>query len=175
MRLLHRFLVLIFFACLLTVNGFSQMGAAQKITYDIDSTTLFNIKRDNVWDLLKEPGKWNEISNGHIARVETKKVGYNTKMTLVFPDSSRRTDMVTQFQPEYCFIVIQVKDPVPAGVTESYYTVVVNAVTENSCSVAYRIRAEGDAQGKAQLLRELKAEMIAILSGLKSKLGALIK
>jgi hypothetical protein len=172
MKILQGFIGLILFTCIIPVKGFSQIEEAKKISWDIDSTTSFKASRDNVWDLLKDLSKWNEISDGYIARVDVKKVGYNMKMTLVFADSSRRTDMVTQYQPEYRFIVIEAKEPLPAGVTENTFTVVVNALTENSCTVKFGIRAEGDEVGRTQLLKELKREMVAILSGLNKKLSA---
>ena len=128
--------------------------------------------RDEVWELLKEPSQWSEISNGHIARVVIKKLGSGMKKEIVFADSSRRFDFITQYQPEYRFIVTEVTKPIPEGVTQNLFAVVVNAVTESSCSFIYRIKVEGSEQAKLQLLNELKIEMCAIITGMGQELSA---
>ena len=162
--------VLLFFTFLNSQKGFCQMGAAQKIIFDIDSTVNFNVPRDGVWELLKEPSQWNEISNGLIAHVVIKKLPSGMKKEILFADSSLRYDFITQYQPEYRFIVTEVTKPLPVGITQNFFSIIVNAITENTCSFIYRIKVDGDAAAKTQLLAALRKEMCAIIAGMRLKL-----
>ena len=162
--------VLLFFTFLSSQKGYSQMGLAQQIIFDIDSTVTFNAPRDGVWELLKEPSKWNEISNGLIARVVIKKLPSGMKKEIVFADSSLRYDFITQYQPEYRFIVTEVTKPLPAGITQNFFSIIVNAINENTCSFIYRIKVDGEAIAKSQLLAALRNEMCAIIAGMRLKL-----
>lgn len=155
----------------------AQMQAAQRITFDVDTTLIFNVKRSVVWDLIKNPAQWDKISNGNILSIKTigtlESDGKSSDMTLEIScaNGSKWKEKVLQFQPEYRFIVLQVTDPVPSGVTNNFISIVVNAETEKSCTMSYRIKVEGSNQGKKELLSHLTNEMHAYLDGISKKLA----
>ena len=154
----------------------AQMQAAQKIVYAVDTTLIFNVKRSVVWDLIKDPAQWDKISNGNILSIKTNGTlgddGKSTDLTLEIScsDGSKWKEKVIQFQPVYRFIVLQVTDPVPHGVTDNLISIVVNAETEKSCSMSYRIKVEGSNPGKKELLSHLTNEMRAYIRGIHQKL-----
>ena len=92
------------------------------------------------------------------------------KKEIVFADSSLRYDFITQYQPEYRFIVTEVTKPLPAGITQNFFSIIVNAINENTCSFIYRIKVDGEAIAKSQLLAALRNEMCAIIAGMRLKL-----
>jgi hypothetical protein len=160
----------------MTYPADAQMQAAKRITFDVDTTLIFNVKRSVVWDLIKDPAQWDKISNGHILSIKTTGTlgdeGKSTDLTLdiSYADGSKWKEKVTQLQPVYRFIVLQITDPVPAGVTENFFSIVVNAETEKSCSMSYRIKVEGSNPGKNELLSHLTNDMRAFIKGISQRL-----
>lgn len=177
---MKRITIRLFFALVLmfmTYLADAQMQAAQKINYAVDTTFIFNVKRSVVWDLIKDPAQWDKISNGNIMSVKTMGTlggdGKPTDLTLEIScaDGSKWKEKVIQFQPEFRFIVLQVMDPVPNGVTENHISIVVNSETEKSCSMSYRIKVEGSNPGKKELLSHLTNEMRAYIRGISKKIA----
>ena len=154
----------------------AQMQAAKRITYDVDTTLIFNAKRSVVWDLIKDPSQWDKISNGNILSIKTNgTLGEDGKLAdltleISCADGSKWKEKVMQFQPVFRFIVLQVTDPVPNGVTDNLISMVVNAETEKSCSMSYRIKVEGSNPGRHELLSHLTNEMRAYIKGIHQKL-----
>ena len=170
----------LFFATVMMFMAYhvdAQMQAAKRITYDVDTTLTFSVKRSVVWDLIKDPAQWDKISNGNILSVKTMGTlggdGKPTDLTLEIScaDGSKWKEKVIQFQPEFRFIVLQVTDPVPNGVTDNLISFVVNAVTEKSCTMSYRIKVEGSNPGKKELLSHLTNEMRAYIRGISKKIS----
>lgn len=149
----------------------AQMGAAQKMILDVDTTITFNASLQTVWNLVKDPAKWNEISNGYVTKIETSGDLQSTLVrNITFADGTTRTDEVTQFMPQYNFIVSRVKNPLPQGITENIYMFSLVANPGGGTQMKYSIKVDGDAAGKQQLLEALKKEMNAFIQGVQKGL-----
>ncbi|NML23910.1 hypothetical protein HHL16_23720 [Pseudoflavitalea sp. G-6-1-2] len=150
----------------------AQMGEAQKITFDKDTTVNFNVSVDAVWKLVKDPAKWNELSNGHISSISTKgSLETALLRTISFADGTTRTDEVSQFMPEYKFIVNRVVAPLPKGVTENIYMFSLVNEEGKGTQMKYSIKVDGSEPGKQQLLAALIKEMDAFLRGVQQALN----
>lgn len=149
----------------------AQMGAAQTMVYDSDTIISFNAPLDKVWNLIKDPSKWNELSNGKITSITTKgnlSTTLHRKMT--FADGSTRTDEVSQFMVEQHFIVNKVLGPLPNGITDNMYLFSVKHDPGKGSQMFYGIKVEGDAEGRKALLATLKKEMDDFIAGIQKAL-----
>ncbi len=144
----------------------AQMGAAQKMTFDSDTVVVFSAPLQKVWKLVKDPAKWNELSNGYVAGIEGSgdlQSGWERKIT--FADGRHRTDEVTQYQPEYNFIVSKVKSPLPKGIQDNIYMLSLQGAPGGGTQMKYSIKVDGEEPGKQQLLEALKKEMEVFIRG----------
>ena len=149
----------------------AQMGEAKKMVLDVDTTVMLNASLSKVWKLIKDPAKWNEISNGYITRIETSGDLQSTlERNITFADGTTRTDEVTQFTPQYYFIVSKVKSPLPKGISENIYMFSLQAEPGAGTRMKYSIKVDGDAEGKQQLLETLKKDMNAFIHGVQKAL-----
>lgn len=146
---------------------FAQMEAAQKISWDYDTTVKFNKPVPALWDAIKDPAKWAAISNGYITSIDVKGETHNLKREITFADGSKRKDEVTQYQPEYKFIVLKITDPVPVSVKNN--TLAFTAATEGDgvSSLHVFFRAEGDEAQKSILINTLRKEIANYMEGLR--------
>ena len=150
----------------------AQMGAAQKMTLDVDTAVTFNASLQTVWKLVKDPAKWNEISNGYMTKLETSGDLQSTlEMNITFADGTTRVDEVTQFTPQYYFIVNKVKSPLPKGITENIYMFSLVAQQGGGKKMKYSIKVDGAEEGKRQLLEVLKKDMNAFILGIQKVLA----
>ncbi|MBV4357612.1 SRPBCC family protein [Pinibacter aurantiacus] len=163
----YKYLLIVFFCVATNASSFAQMQSAQKQTWDFDTTVKFNKPVPALWDAIKDPAKWATISNGYITSIDAKGETQNLKREITFADGSKRKDEVTQYQPEYKFIVLKITDPVPASITEN--TLAVHAATEGEgvSSLHIFFRAEGDEAQKAILISTLRKEIEHYMEGLQ--------
>ena len=162
------FLMLILFTSA-KVNA--QMTAAQKLHWDVDTVAAFSVKSLPVWDLIKETGKWNEISDGYIQLVTATGDHPNQTRVLKFADGKERKDLVAQYQPEYKMIVLKLADPLPAGIKEGTMAFYVANKEEGGSELRITVIVRGDDAPKAALIAELKKEAAAYLRGISGKLA----
>ncbi|MDI3321179.1 SRPBCC family protein [Pinibacter soli] len=165
--MMHKYLLIVFFCVANYSCSFAQMQAAQKTSWDFDTTVKFNKPVPALWDAIKDPAKWATISNGYITSIDAKGEAQNLKREITFADGSKRKDEVTQYQPEYKFIVLKVTDPVPASITTN--TLAFHAATEGEgiSSLHIFFRAEGDEAQKAGLISALRKEIANYMEGLR--------
>lgn len=147
--------------------SFGQMEAAQKITWDFDTTVVFQKPVPILWNAIKDPAQWAAISNGYITSINAKGETANLKREIIFADGTKRKDEITQYQPEYKFIVLKIIDPVPASVTNN--TLAFSAATEGEgvSSLHIFFRADGDEAQKAVLISAVRKEVVNYLEGLR--------
>lgn len=166
--------IIIFIICILSILGsketMAQMEAAKKMVMDFDTTVTFNVKRSIVWDLFKDPAKWHEVSNGYILSTELKN---DNERNIIFADGTKRSDLITQNEPQNRFIVVKVISPLKSGISSNLFMFTFSAITENSSSMAYRIQIEGKKADKQELLNALKKELYAYIKGINIKLASL--
>lgn len=164
---MHR---IFFFLMLLSgaqVNA--QMTAAQKFHWDVDTIAAFSVKSLPVWDLIKETGKWNEISNGYVQSVTVTGDHPHQTRIVKFADGKERKDLVAQFQPEYKMVVLKLADPLPSGIKEGVMAFYVTNKEERGSELRITIIVKGDDGPKNALVAELKKEAAAYLKGISAK------
>lgn len=153
-------------------NATAQMGAAKTMQFDIDTVVVFKAKVDTVWKLVKDPARWNEISNGFITKIETKgDLQTGLLKTVTFADGRVREDIVKQFQPEHRFIVFEAKSPLPAGVKDNVALLTLKVDPGVGTQMVYKIMVNGSAAGKQELLVAMRDEMRAMIAGMNKALG----
>jgi len=157
----------------------AQMQQAMKITLDVDTSVVFNVKLSVVWNLVKDPSQWNLFlgksvtafnATGVIGESPENPTTMEIKMT--FADGTGRNLKVEQFTPQYRFMVIKVINPVQQGITDNFIGLTVDVIGETSCKLAYRIRVDGPEPAKSELLSQLKREMRTIIAGIAGKTGS---
>lgn len=163
----YKFLVILFFCVANYSCSFGQMEAAQKIAWDFDTTVTFNKPVPVLWNALKNPADWAAISNGYITSINAKGETVNLRREITFADGSKRKDEITQYQPEYKFIVLKITDPVPASVTNNTLAFSASTEGEGVSSLHIFFRAEGDEAQKAVLINSLRKEVVNYLEGLR--------
>ncbi|MDH7460149.1 SRPBCC family protein [Chitinophagaceae bacterium 26-R-25] len=163
----YKYILVLFFCVATYYSSFAQMQAAQKLTWDFDTTVRFQKPVPVLWDAIKNPATWATISNGYIKSIDVKGETQNLKREITFADGSKRKDEVTQYQAEYKFIVLKIVDPVPASITAN--TLAFHAATEGEgiSSLHVFFRAEGDDAQKAVLISALKKEVANYMEGLR--------
>jgi len=163
----YKYLVMLFFCAANYTCSFAQMEAAKKIDWDFDTTVKFNKPVPVLWDAIKDPAKWATISNGYITSIDVKGETQHLKREITFADGSKRKDEVTQYQPEYKFIVLKLVDPVPASITENTLAFAASTVGEGVSSLHIFFRADGDEAQKTILINALRKEVANYMEGLK--------
>jgi hypothetical protein len=104
---------------LTSVQALAQMEAARKIVYDIDTTVKFNVSVPVLWDAIKEPAKWTDVSNGYIRSITVSGSLPNQIRVVNFADGTTRKDVIAQLQPEHRFIVLKIIDPVSSAIKDN--------------------------------------------------------
>lgn len=149
----------------------AQMGEAKKMVLDVDTLISFNAPLQTVWKLVKDPAKWNELSNNYVTKIETSGDLESTLVrNITFADGATRTDEVTQFMPQYYFIVNKVSSPLPKGISDNIYMFSLQSEPGKGTQMKYSIKVDGDDEGKQQLLKTLKKEMNYFIQGVKTAL-----
>lgn len=166
----YKYLAALFFCVAHYSCSFGQMEAAQKITWDYDTTVTFKKSVPVLWDVIKDPAQWAAISNGYITSINVKGETVGQKRELTFADGTKRKDVVVQYQPEYKFIVLKITDPVPSGVKDNTFAVTASTEGEGVSSLHFMLRAEGDEQQKSPMINALKKETIQYIEGLRKVL-----
>ena len=154
----------------------AQMQPAHKVTLYIDTTNGLPVKRSVVWNLVKDPANWNKFLGESVTSFATTGVTGDgsaeptMEIKMRFIGGPERKLKVKQFQPEYRFILLKVSDPIPAGITENFIGITVDVETESSCKLAYRVKVDGPAQAKEELLAQLKTEKKIFLEGINKNI-----
>jgi hypothetical protein len=171
---------LVFLTCFSVKAQMQTPMPAKKVTLDVDTSVVFNVKRSVVWNLVKDPSQWNlflgkEVtafnSTGVIGEGPEHPTTMEIKMT--FADGVERMLKVAQFTPQYRLIVLKVLNPVQAGITDNFFLITVDSETETSCKAAFRMKVDGPEPAKSELLSRLKREMRAFIGGIAEKTGSL--
>ncbi|QEC42481.1 hypothetical protein [Pseudobacter ginsenosidimutans] len=149
----------------------AQMTAAQKFHWDADTAAVFSVKSLPVWDLIKETGKWNEISNGYVQSVTVMGDHPNQTRVVKFADGKERKDLVAQYQPEYKMIVLKLAAPLPAGIKEGVMAFYVTNKEAGGSELRITIVVKGEDVPKAALVEELKQEAAAYLKGVSARVS----
>lgn len=147
--------------------SFGQMEAAKKVSWDFDTTVIFQKSVPVLWNAIKDPAQWASISNGYISSINVKGETAKLKREVIFADGSKRKDEVTQYQPEYKFIVLTITDPVPASVTNNTLAFAAATEGEGVSSLHIFFRADGDEAQKAVLIAALRKEVANYMEGLR--------
>jgi hypothetical protein len=166
-RMKHKYLLAIFFCVISCSCSFAQMEAARKISWDYDTTVIFNKPVPVLWNTIKDPAQWAAISNGYIASIDVKGEAQYLKREITFADGSKRKDEVTQYQPEYKFIVLKIIDPVPASIKDNTFAFTAATEGEGISSLHVFFRADGDKTDKMILINRLRMEVANYMEGLK--------
>lgn len=156
----------VLFCLLVSVQSMAQMEAARKITYDIDTTVKFKVPVPVLWDAIKEPAKWADISNGYIKSISV--IGDLPQQSRVvsFADGTERKDIVAQYQPEYRFIVFKISEPLSPAIKDNMFAFTAASEGKGLSSLHIMVKAEGDEKEKAALLNSLKKEIDGYIDGL---------
>lgn len=155
----------------LTSSG--QMGAAQRVEYDIDTAAKFNVAVSILWDAVKEPAKWADFSNGYISSIIVNGNVPDQTRVVRFADGSERKDVVLQYQPEYKFMVMKITDPLNKAITDNILVFTSVADGQGRSKLEIRIKADGDEKEKTAFLNALRKEMNNYMIGLAKRFAAM--
>jgi hypothetical protein len=159
-----KFIILL---CLLaSVQSMAQMGAAGKITYDIDTTVKFDVSVSILWEAINEPAKWADISNGYIKSVAVSGDLPNQTRLVHFADGMERKDVISQYQPEYRFIVLKITGPLSPAIKDNMFCFAAATDGKGLSSLHFMIKVAGEEREKKELLDSLKKEMYGYITGL---------
>jgi len=157
---------LVFICLMASVPSMAQMEPARRITYDIDTTVKFNVSVSVLWDAIKQPAKWADISNGYIKSISVIGDLPQQSRVVTFADGTQRKDIVTQYQPEYRFIVFKITDPISPAIKDNILGFTVATEGKGVSSLHIMTKVEGVEKEKRILLNSLKKEMDEYISGL---------
>jgi hypothetical protein len=154
-------------ALIFSIQSKAQMEAARKIQYDADTLAKFNVPVSVLWDAIKEPAKWADISNGYIKSITVSEDLVGKNRMVHFADGTERKDMIAQYQPEYKFIVLKVYEPLPSEIKDN--TMAFTAATDGKgfASLHVFIKVDGAEAEKIKMLDMLKKEAYAYIEGLR--------
>ena len=148
----------------------AQMEAAQKIKLDIDTGVVFKTTVSSLWDVIKDPAGWASFSNGYVQSITPTGEAANQRRTFVFADGTERTDVITQYQPEYKMIVFKVSGPLEPSVKEcSVFFVVRTPEEPGTAELHIGAVIHGSKTDKEKMLPKLKKEMSNYLQGMSSR------
>jgi hypothetical protein len=159
-------LFLVLLTGLLATKAPAQMGAAQKITYDINKQAIVNMAQDQVWEILNQPELLQKASNGYASSITVKDANFPVVREVVFADGSKRTETIKQVDMQYKFMVIQLDNvSLPKGVSEGEILVFTRD-KDAKCEILWKARIKGSDDGKKVLMEKLNAEFDAYAIGL---------
>lgn len=143
----------------------AQMGAAQKITYDINKEAIVNMPQDQVWEILNQPELLQKASNGYVTSITVKDANFPVVREVLFTDGSKRTETIKQLEKQYKFMVIQIDNAyLPKGVSEGEI-VVFTKDKDAKCELLWKAKIKGSDEGKKALMEKLNAEFDAYAIG----------
>jgi carbon monoxide dehydrogenase subunit G len=140
------------------IKANAQMGAAQKITYDVNKEATINMPQDQVWEVLNQPELLKKASNGYATSITVTDANFPVEREVTFADNSKRKETIKQLEQEHKFMVIQLgNDFLPKGVTEAEIVIFTKAKDEQ-CNITWKAKIKGNDEGKKALIEKLTAE-----------------
>lgn len=141
------------------------MGAAQKISYDIDKEIIINMPQDGVWEILNQPDLLKKASNGYVTSVTVTDANFPVEREVVFSDNSKRKESIKQLDKQYKFMVIQLgTESLPKGVNEAEIMIFTKD-KDKQCQINWKALVKGNSEGKKALIEKLTAEFNSYAAG----------
>ncbi len=158
-------LSLILLTSLSAIKASAQMGAAQKVTYDLNKEALVNMPQDQVWEILNQPELLQKASNGYATSITVKDYSFPVVREVVFADGSKRAETIKQLEKQYKFMVIQLgSEYLPKGVSDGEILVFTRD-KDAKCEITWKAKIKGNEEGKKALMEKLNAEFDAYAIG----------
>ena len=160
---------------LYSIQSYGQMEVAQKITYNLDKSVIFPVKRSIIWNLFKNTSSWDKFSNDFIKSIKNTSSTQDSSRQIIFENGFIREDFFTQFDMINRMMVFK-SNYHTNSIKENFIVIFVEALDENKCKLNYKIKLEGNTNSNEykKIMELLQNEFNAYTIGI-NKLIKLIK
>lgn len=144
---------------LIFVNETSaQMASAKKIVWDLSQDVKVNTTQNTVWNYLNDAEMLKKLSNGYVksvSLVEDDVVSIN----VLFSNGNKRYGKIVQSSAQYKFMVITINnESLPKGVKTGEIAIFTKSESDETSSITWKAKINGNKKGKEQLINQLNAE-----------------
>lgn len=148
-------------------SAFAQMGAAQKVVWDVTKVTTIPADQMSVWELLSNPKNMEFYTKGFIKSVEIKGTGLPLERIITFENGTTRTEEINQIEMQHKFMSYQlVGESLPKGLEDVSIAVFTKEKGETT-EVSWMAMVLGnDKEAKKMLTDQLKVEFEKYAVGL---------
>ena len=148
------------------VKTYAQMGAAQKVSWDLDKSVDINMEADQVWEIFTNIDLLKKASNGYVTEIMVVDANMPVSRKIAFANGGSRLENITQQEAHNKLIAIDFADSnLPKGIKSAQYAIFIKA-KDNKTNVTWRGLVKGDTEAKKALVAQLMAEFDSYASGL---------
>lgn len=159
-------LSLLFLTGLSAYKASAQMGAAQKVKWDVEKDAEINMELDAVWEIFTNNELLKKASDGYVSAIEVIDANMPVSRKIVFSGGGNRTENITQSEAHNKLIAISFSDStLPKGIKEAQYALFFKA-NGSKTKVTWRALVSGDGDAKQALVKQLNAEFDSYAAGL---------
>lgn len=166
--------IITFFTLLLlySIQGYGQLAAAQKITYNLDTSVIFPVKRSIIWNLFKNTSSWDKFSNHFIKSIKNTTSSQDSSRQVFFENGFIREDNFTQLDIINRMMVFK-SNYHTNSIKENFIVIYVEAIEENKCKLNYKIKLEGNKNSNEykKIFELLKNEFNAYTIGIYKQIN----
>lgn len=144
----------------------AQMGAAQKVKWDVEKDADINMELDAVWNIFQNNELLKKASNGYVSAIEVIDTAMPISRKVVFSNGGDRLESITQNEAHNKLIAIDFADSnLPKGIKAAQYAIFFKA-NGGKTNVKWRAMVKGDNDAKQALMKQLNAEFDSYATGL---------
>jgi len=148
-----------------------EMGAAQKVQWDITKETTMKIDQETVWELLSNLKHIGSYTKDFIKSVEVKGTSLPFDRILTFTDGTTRSEQIEQIERQHKFISYKISaQSLPKGLKDVTIGIFTKAKGE-STEVSWLALIEGEKDAKKAFIAQLTAEFEKYASGMTNLLN----
>ncbi|SMC59727.1 SRPBCC family protein [Pedobacter africanus] len=145
----------------------AQMGAAQKVKWDIEKEADINMELDAVWDVFQNNELLKKASDGYVSAIEVIDANMPISRKIGFSNGGNRLENITQNEAHNKLIAIDFVDSnLPKGIKAAQYAIFFKA-NGSKTNVKWRALVSGDSDAKQALVKQLTAEFDSYAAGLE--------
>jgi hypothetical protein len=149
------------------VKTYAQMGAAQKVKWDVEKNVEINMEMDMVWDIFTSNEQLQKASNGYVSAIEVIDPKFPMSRKITFSNGGNRFENITQSEAHNKLIAISFSDTnLPKGIKSAEYAIFIKA-KDSKTSVMWRAKMQGNEEAKKALIAQLNAEFDSYAIGLE--------
>lgn len=138
----------------------AQMGAAAKVSWDVDVTFVVPVSQDSVWTLLKDYTLVSTLSKGYVQSIVDKDQTLPIPREVTLSNGQKREEILNQLEEQHKFLVYRTDKPSLAeGLSLVQIAVFTREQEGGHTELNWKALIEGEKEAKKQMMEQVAAEI----------------